>query len=148
MTTVTLREVTGETVHTICRLKVTPEQEQFVAPNAFSIAEAHFAPDAWFRAIYADETPVGFVMLSLRPDAPEHPYYIWRYMIDARYQGQGYGAAAMRQVIDFVRTQPDAKVLYLSYVREPGGPREFYRRCGFEDTGEIHDGEYIMRLDL
>lgn len=148
MPTVTLREVTAETVRAVCALKVAPEQEQFVAPNAVSIAEAYFAPYAWFRAIYADETPVGFVMLALRPNDPDAPYYLWRYMIDARYQGHGYGAAAMRQVIDFVRTQPNATTLFLSYVRAPGGPQTFYQRLGFVDTGEIDDGEYVMRLDL
>jgi hypothetical protein len=28
----------------------------------------YFEPKAWFRAIYADETPVGFVMLFDDPD--------------------------------------------------------------------------------
>ncbi|SRR5690606_7671596 len=148
MPTVTLREVTADTVRDICRLKVSPAQEQFVAPNAISIAEAYFAPYAWFRAIYADETPVGFVMLALRPDDPEQPYFVWRYMIDAQHQGNGYGEAAMRQVIDFVRTQPDAQALYLSCVQAPGGPDGFYRRLGFVDTGVVLGDEHVMRLDL
>ena len=29
-----------------------------------SISEAHFWPTGWFRAIYADDTPVGFVMID------------------------------------------------------------------------------------
>ena len=58
--TVSLREVTADTVRMICRLDVSEEQKHFVAPNAVSIAQAYFEPKAWFRAIYADETPVGF----------------------------------------------------------------------------------------
>ena len=50
---VTLREVTAETVRTICDLQVRPEQQAFVASNAVSIAQARFDPKAWFRAIYA-----------------------------------------------------------------------------------------------
>ena len=38
------------------------DQRSFVAPNAVSIAEAHFAPGHWMRAIYADGQPVGFVL--------------------------------------------------------------------------------------
>jgi diamine N-acetyltransferase len=148
MPTVTLREVTADTVQDICRLKVSPAQEKFVAPNAVSIAEAYFAPYAWFRAIYADETPVGFVMLAIQPNDVEYPYFIWRYMIDAHHQGKGYGEAAMHQVIDFVRTQPNAQALFLSYVQAPGGPDGFYRRIGFVDTGVMLDGEHVMRLDL
>jgi diamine N-acetyltransferase len=52
---VTLREVTADTVRAICRLQVGPGQEQLVAPNAVSIAQAHFEPKAWFRAVYAGE---------------------------------------------------------------------------------------------
>ncbi|KAA3663772.1 MAG: GNAT family N-acetyltransferase [Chloroflexi bacterium] len=82
---VTLREITKETVRSIIDLKVAPAQDNFVAPNAVSIAQAHFDDKAWFRAIYADETPVGFVMLF--DDAEKPFYYLWRYMIDAKYQG-------------------------------------------------------------
>jgi len=67
---VSLREVTGETVHIICRLSdtLTSPQNHMVAPNSVSIAEAHFSPHAWFRAIYAGETPVGFIMLYDNPE--------------------------------------------------------------------------------
>ncbi|HSR44873.1 MAG TPA: GNAT family N-acetyltransferase [Acidimicrobiia bacterium] len=143
---VSLREITEETLRPILKLSVSSEQESFVAPNSVSIAEAHFAKDAWFRGIYADDTPVGFVMLSLQPEKPE--YYLWRYMIDHRYQGLGFGHRAMEQVIDFVRRQPNAEELVLSYVRAEGGPRDFYARLGFVDTDEEHDGEWVMRLTL
>ena len=59
--TITLREITQETVRSILDLDVTEEQKKFVASNARSIAEAHFAESVWFRAIYADEKPVGFL---------------------------------------------------------------------------------------
>jgi len=143
---VTLREITAETLRPILKLSVTPVQESFVAPNSVSIAEAHFANDAWFRGVYADDTAVGFVMLSLQPDRPY--YYLWRFMIDQRYQGLGFGRRAMKQVIDFVRQQPRAGALILSYVREEGGPGDFYAGLGFVDTNEEHDGEWVMRLEL
>lgn len=64
---VALRKITARTVRTICNLTVSDEQKNFVAPNAVSIAQAYFSKAAWFRAIYADETPVGFVMLAENP---------------------------------------------------------------------------------
>jgi len=73
---VSLREITAETVRTITQLSVAPDQNQFVAPNAVSLAQALFAPEAWYRAIYLGEEPVGFVMLedqSLRQPMPENP---------------------------------------------------------------------------
>jgi diamine N-acetyltransferase len=144
--TVTLRQITETSLRSVVGLKVKPEQENFVAPNAISIAEAHFNPKAWFRAIYADETPVGFVMLLDDPDKPQ--YYLWRYMVDAEYQGFGYGKKALELVIEYVRTRPNATTFELSYVPGDGSPREFYMKLGFEDTGKVHGGENEMRLTL
>jgi diamine N-acetyltransferase len=143
---VTLREVTADSLDQILGLKVNAEQEQFVANNAVSIAEAYFEEKAWFRAIYADETPVGFLMLYDDPDSPT--YYLWRFMIDARYQGSGFGRRALELLIEHVRTRPNATELTLSYVPADGSPQPFYAGLGFIDTGEIHDGENVMRLTL
>ncbi|MEW5699369.1 hypothetical protein [Pseudomonas synxantha] len=40
-------------------------QRSMIADNGASIAEAHFSENAWFRAIYADETLIGFIMLHI-----------------------------------------------------------------------------------
>ncbi|HOU42375.1 MAG TPA: GNAT family N-acetyltransferase [Promineifilum sp.] len=141
---VSLREITADSLRRILRLKVSPRQEQFVADNATSIAQAHFEPKAWFRAIYADETPVGFVMLYDDTKKPE--YFLWRYMIDSRYQGLGFGRQALLQVIDHVRGRPGATEMLLSYVPAEGSPEPFYAGLGFVNTGEIEDGENVMRL--
>jgi diamine N-acetyltransferase len=146
VTDVTLREVTGETVRAICALAVAPAQEGFVAANAVSIAEAYFEPKAWFRAIYADDAPVGFVMLYDDPDTPE--YFLWRLMIDGHHQGCGYGRRALDLLVDYVRTRPGASELRSSYVPGDGGPGEFYRRYGFEETGELNHGQRVIRLAL
>ncbi len=143
---VALREVTGDSVRTICGLSVRDEQTKFVAPNAVSIAQAYFSEHAWFRAVYADETPVGFVMLADQPEPPE--YYLWRFMIDARYQGMGYGQRALALLIEHVRTRPGATELLTSVVQAEGGPQGFYEKNGFELTGEYEDGEAVMRLRL
>jgi len=143
---VTLREITADTLRPILQLRVAPEQRHFVADNAVSIAQAHFSPIAWFRAIYAGETPVGFLMLA---DEPEKPcYYLWRLMIGAEQQGKGYGRQAVLRLIDHVRTRPGATELLLSYVPGEGCPRDFYRKLGFVETGELDEGEVVMRLTL
>ena len=145
---VTLQEITAETVRTICELKVSDSQKQFVTPNAISIAEAYFREEAWFRAIYADDTPVGFAMLY---EVPKHgSYAIWRFMIDARYQGRGYGSKAMELVIDRIRSKPDVKHFTTHVVREERGPESFYRKFGFELTGRKLPGydQYEMELHL
>lgn len=144
---VSLREVTRDNLRDILKLKVTESQNQFVAPNTVSLAQAHFYPEkAWFRAIYADETPVGFLMLSDEPREPE--YFLWRLMIAAEYQGYGFGEQAMKRLIDHVKTRPQATELFTSYVPADGGPEAFYQKLGFVDTGDMEDEEKVARLTL
>ncbi len=144
--TISLREVTAANLNAVLNLKVKPEQTGFVATNARSIAQGHYDDKAWFRAIYADETPVGFVMLSIDTEKPE--YYLWRFMIDADQQGKGYGYQALQTIIDYVRTLPNAKTLTLSHGEGEGSPEPFYKKFGFEHTGEVDGDELVMKLDL
>ena len=143
--TVTLEEITAETVRAVCALEVAPDQRGFVASNAVSIAEAHFEPKAWFRAVYADEEPVGFAMLY--EDAEKREYFLWRFMIAAGHQRKGHGRAALDLVVGHVRAR-GAKRLLSSYVPGDAGPAEFYRRYGFVETGEVDEDELVIRLDL
>ncbi|HJU86089.1 MAG TPA: GNAT family N-acetyltransferase [Gemmatimonadota bacterium] len=148
MPRVTLREVTKENLRDVLLLDVAPEQRRFVASNAISIAQAHFHPEvAWFRAIYADETPVGFLMLEDRAGAPE--VYLWRFMIDRRHQKLGYGRRALELVLEVVRSRPGTSALTLSHVPGDGNPAPFYQRLGFVHTGATDpDGELLMRREL
>ncbi len=143
---VSLREITAETVNAVLALRVAESQRKMVAENARSIAQAHFSPYAWFRAVYAAEVPVGFVQLYL--DAEKEEYEVWRFMIDARYQRLGFGRRALELAIEHVRSTTTARELLLGVAQEEGHAQPFYARFGFEPTGEIHEGEVIMRLVL
>lgn len=149
---VTLRAITAQTVRTIINLQVSPQQRHLVAPNAVSLAEALFHPEAWYRAVYADEDPVGFVMLydeHLRPTPPAQPSVVlWRFMIDHRYQGRGIGRLALQSVLERVRGYPALERLELSYVPGAQEPSGFYRRLGFLQTDRWDDGERVMELPL
>ena len=143
---ISLRPISEENVLDIIRLNVTDKQKEFVAPNSVSIAQAAHTTDRWERAIYAGDTPVGYVLVSENTAKPR--YYLWRYMIDQRYQRLGFGRRAMKMVIDHVRSLPNATEMFLSYVPDEEGPRDFYAGLGFVDTGVEHDGEMEMRLEL
>jgi len=149
---VSLREITADTVRAIVKLSVHPDQQGFVAPNAVSLAQALFSKEAWYRAIYADGVPAGFVMLydeSLREPPPEAPKVaLWRFMVDAGFQGQGIGRAALGQVIDHVRAKRLFAVLETSYVPGPGCPEAFYLGAGFGHTGRTDEGEVVLELPL
>ena len=142
---VELREITAETVRTVTSLAVTFEQQTYVAPNAVSISQAYFEPHAWFRAIAADGELVGFVMVYR--DAAKSEFYVWRFMIDARHQGHGYGRRAMELLLEEARSDGATEVT-LSVVPGEHSAYAFYARLGFEETGKIENGEVEMRLGL
>ncbi len=143
---ISLRPISEENVLAIIRLDVTEKQKEFVAPNSVSIAQAAHTTNRWERAIYAGDTPVGYVLVSENTEKPR--YYLWRYMIDQRYQRRGFGRKAMEMVIEHVRTLPRAVEMFVTYVPDEEGPRDFYAGIGFVDTGVEHEGEMEMRLEL
>ena len=140
------KEITKENLYSISKLSVFEYQEDQVAPNIYSIAEGHYDDTAWFRGIFNDEEAVGFVMLEF--DHQNKMYGVWRFMIDKNHQGKGYGKDAMDIIKKLFKEKvPDITEISLSYVpKEKGGADEFYLKVGFEDTGEISQGEKMMRF--
>ncbi len=147
-TEVRLEPITDDTVWGICQLSdtLTEPRKNFVATNAVSLAQAHFNKHAWFRAIYAGKAPVGFMMIVDDPETPE--YFLWRFMIAAPYQGRGYGSQAIQRLVEYVKTRPGARELLVSCGEGEGSPKEFYLKQGFVPTGEVDDGETVLRMTL
>jgi len=148
-----LVEITEENRDAVCALRVNPGQERFVASVARSLEQAATTPEGepWYRAVYSGDEPVGFVMLSwnVPPGRPGviGPYFLWRLLIDGRHQGLGFGSAVLAQVVDLVRADGGTELL-TSYQPGEGEPWPFYRKFGFELTGEVEDGEPVLRLGL
>jgi GNAT superfamily N-acetyltransferase len=154
MAAVTLRELTESNRAAVVGLSVAPAQRQFVGSVAGALEDAADTPEGnpWYRAIYAKDEPVGFVMLSwdVIPDPPRiiGPWFLWKLIIDEHHQRLGYGRAAVRLVADVVRAQ-GATELLTSHGQGDGEPGPFYRSVGFRPTGELDDqGEIILTLDL
>jgi len=154
---VSLREITPSNRDEVVALAVAPDQRQFVDGVVESIDEAAAVPQAkpWYRAIYADDQPVGFVMISdgipeadLRDGTLLGPYFLWRLLVDAEHQGKGIGAAALSEVVDYVRRRPGASVFLTSCGLGDGSPLGFYEKQGFRSTGAMHEGELVLELDL
>jgi diamine N-acetyltransferase len=133
-------------------LRVTPQQENFVSGVADSLLEAAAEPDggALFWAVYSGETAVGFVMISDEVGAPGYiPHYLWKLLIDERYQRQGLGTATLDLVVEYFRGRPGVDVLSTSAGQGEGSPIAFYERYGFVQTGDIvFDNEVLLRLKL
>jgi diamine N-acetyltransferase len=151
---VRLVEITPENTAGVARLRVSARQEAYVANVAESLQEAVASPEAgpWYRAVFVDDTPVGFVMLGISAESRDERYpfryFLWRLLIDERFQGRGYGAETIDCVVAEIRKHPDADALFTSVAPGSDSPIRFYEKYGFVRTGQIFDDEVVLRLDL
>ncbi|OUV03158.1 MAG: hypothetical protein CBC40_06120 [bacterium TMED80] len=132
---INLREITSKNLKSIIDLNVKEDQKDYVALNSVSIAQGHYSKSAWFKGIFYDDRPVGFVMLDLIEE--ENKCFLWRFMIDREYQGKGFGKIALTQVIDFVRSLNLYTYIATSYVPAENGAGGFYKNFGFIESEEI-----------
>jgi diamine N-acetyltransferase len=150
MTSLRLEEVTTANVMDACRLKVRPEQENYVAPVVWSLAAAYaYGERAWPRLVYDGDELVAFIMGAFDPDNenPAHRCGIWRLNVSADHQGQGYGRFAVLRLIAEARRRGQKRVT-VSWVPGDHTPEGFYLKLGFRPTGEVHDGEIEGELLL
>ena len=161
-----LEKINSTNVWDIVDLKVAEDQESFVASNSDSIIEAYTTIGTGCSAfpfgIYDDEEPVGFLMIGHNmaaldgvceedaPDVVKHNYLFWRLMVDENFQGKGYGKAAIKLALDFIKTWPCGKEEYCVITYEPENEvaKNLYASFGFAETGEIVDDEVVAVLKL
>jgi diamine N-acetyltransferase len=146
---VELRGVTADNRAAVIALELAPEQKDLVASNAYSLAESRRDPDSHPRAIYAGERLVGFLMYEIiRRKKKRHEVSIYRFMIDRKYQGKGYGRAALGKALDEIRAIPHVGKISISYVPDNPVAGPFYASFGFVEVGLDRDGEMIAELEL
>ncbi len=149
---ISLRPIDDSNREAVEALDVAPEQQQFVSNAADSIREAAGEPDgrALYWAIFSDETPVGFVMISDDVGGPGYfPQYLWKLFIDERYQRRGYGTATLDLVAEYFRRRSEVEIMRTSCGQGDGSPLGFYERYGFEQTGDIvFDDEILLQLRI
>lgn len=159
MVTVQLHDMeTAAERQAVLGLRRAPGQERYLGSMEShfedAIADAIACPRMW--SVHDGDRLVGFVMISdgipaevlAANDDIVGPYFLWRLLIDAPYQGQGYGAATIDAVVAYLRDRPGAEVLLTSCDHGEGSPQSFYLHYGFVLTGERKWGEDILALDL
>jgi len=145
--------ITATTMSQICSLSETlsPAQRKMVADNVRSIAQAHFSPSVWMRAIFADETPIGFIMTHTGSDYEDGidcpGVFLWRLMIAGPYQGRDFGKRAVEKLIQHLKAM-GIPLLYTSCGQGEGSPEGFYRKLGFTPTGDHYDDEIELVLNV
>ena len=151
---VVLRPLTEENRPALEALRVATAQRAFVSSVTDSLAEAERYADAnpLVFGLYDRETPVGFVMIADEVDDPDYiAHYLWKLLIDERFQRRGFGTAALDLVAAYFRSK-GVPTMWTSTGEGEGSPIPFYERYGFVRDGvhEDDDGsrEIMLRLDL
>lgn len=139
------REIDRDNFLDVIKLGVTDEQKKFVADNLFSLAQAKAFPECICLSIYHEDIIVGFTMYCI--DADDHEYWIYRLMIDEKYQSKGYGKAAMEKLIDRIKEDKDHKVIHISFEPNNTWAKQLYEKLGFAADGRVIEGEVVYKLE-
>lgn len=141
---VQLRQVTIDNWEECISLKVSGEQKGFVASNMYSLVQSRYDTSYVPLAVYSDNQMVGFVMCGKDPE--DGIYWMVRLMIDEKFQGNGYGRESVLKTIELIKGLPDCSpYIITSFVPDNITAAQLYQSVGFQETGEIIDGEKEAR---
>lgn len=129
-------------------LNVAEEQKDYVSDSMKLLARAYAYRNCRSEAfvIYEDKCPIGMAL-----------YYDWEVMqaydfsqffIDEKYQGNGYGFEAVKQIIEKMKMDGKYQKVILCYIEGNEAAKKLYEKVGFRCTGEQDGNEIIMKLDL
>lgn len=146
---ITLEEICEENFESVMEMELPEHQRDFLASNAFSIAQTKFYADYIPRAIYNDGIPAGFLLYDQRADDKPGEYGIYRFMVDHAQQAKGIGKRAMALLLAEIKSKPDAKRITICYKQDNATAKSFYQRFGFREIGvDGGSGEMIAEIVL
>ena len=127
-------------------LEVAPKDQRRVASVEYSLAQAWLyrdREDLFPYAVKSGQLTVGFLLLSYQP--MENSYYIWRLLIDQKYQNQSFGKEVIRQVLQRARDDQQCHKVTVNYVIGNHKMRYILEKFGFQPVGL--DGQE-MKMEL
>ena len=148
---ITIRDVDSNNVCDVCELTtnangVGTTMEEWLCCNATSLAESKYFPEMHPRALYDDETLVGFIMYRPTDEEPETAA-ICRFMIDHKFQGTGLGREALSCMLATLKQQ-GVRTAVIMVDDENTVAKTLYTSLGFTFTGKIDKGEHYYELAL
>ncbi|ASK63974.1 spermidine acetyltransferase [Virgibacillus phasianinus] len=131
-------EVTTENWRPVTALSVSEQQSKFIESNAFSLAESQFEKNGISFGLYDGETLVGYAMYGW-PSHSTQSAWLDRFMIDYRFQGNGYAKQYLPLLIQQMTCQYGCKKIYLSLHPDNKPAQKLYESFGFRLNGEVDD---------
>ncbi|MBQ3487573.1 MAG: GNAT family N-acetyltransferase, partial [Clostridia bacterium] len=120
------------------QLKVGEDQQRFL-DSPLGILARGYVYRAQRARVLAAEKDGEIVGLMLVKDMDEEPacYDLQQFMIDGRFQGRGYGAAALRLLLELLRQEKKYDDAEVCVHRENAAALALFTGAGFVDTGYV-----------
>jgi len=149
---VVLVPVTRDNWREAIALRVRPDQEVFVPSVAVSLAKVAIRPDGPdedYRSfgVMAEGAMVGFGQLIGQFGRSE-TLWIGGFLVDARFQGRGFGGSALDDFVALARREPGCRLVGLTVEPHNAHAIRLYASRGFQPTGAVYDGELVHLLAL
>ena len=137
-------------------LEIWPEQAHFVGSTSFLVKEQDISPSVELFSICQGQNTIGFVMFTKREFEDGIHYYVNQLIIDKRYQRQGFGKAAMKQIIILLKKRLSCSEIRISYDDDNIAAERLYLDLGFQKIGRIdrnfkhvdEGGEILLSLAI
>lgn len=133
-----LAEIDERNFFDVRDLDVGEDQRRFLDSPLGILARGYVyrAQRARVLAIRDDGKTVGLLLVKDMDEAPAC-YDLQQFMIDRRFQGRGYGAAALDLLLERLRAEKKYPVAEVCVHRENAAALALFRRAGFLDTGYV-----------
>ena len=137
---VRLAEITENNWMEVASLSVKDSQKGYLAPAVGILARGYVYRGCNGR-VYAIENDGMIVGAALVREFTDEPlgYDLQQFMIDGRYQGRGYGSAALGLILDELRKEGHYDHVEVCVKKEDTAAIRLYEKHGFRDSGYIDE---------
>ena len=137
---VKLIEITEENWLEAASLSVKESQKEFLAPAIGILARGYVYRNCNPKVFVIENDGV-IVGLSLVREFSDEPlgYDLQQFMIDRRYQGRGYGTAALQLILDKLRREGHYDHVEVCVKKKDAEAIRLYEKAGFVDSGYIDE---------
>ena len=143
---IALKEITKDNFEEVGELHIPDEQQRHLSKNIWSIAESKFFSTHNARAIYCNDTIVGFIMWVEITDVKS---CIWRFMVAHEHQKKGIGRVALEQAILEMKNRENLETIEICYGPKNTIAKNLYFSCGFKEVGLSDCGtEAYAQIDV
>ncbi|MCH7315837.1 GNAT family N-acetyltransferase [Acinetobacter sp. ANC 3882] len=144
-----IREVDKDNCFDVCELTSNKDGvgtifEDFICCNAISLTESKFYPECKPKALYDNETLIGFLMYKQFPSCATE-IEVCRFMIDHKFLGKGYGRKAFASILEFF-TREGIETVNIMIDDHNIIAKKLYVSFGFTFTGKVLKDEYYYQL--